>query len=401
MREKRLLTFQPGKIGNLTIKNRLVRSATFERMATDDGYVTEDIVELYKNLAGGGVGLIITGHTAVHPRGYSNPKMMRITGDDYIKGLRAVTSAVHKTADDCRIFLQLSHAGRQQVLPEFGDWAVAPSPVFDVLFQRTPRELKSEEIEEIAECFGEGVRRAKEAGFDGVQLHAAHGWLLSSFLSPRTNKRDDIWGGTTEKRAKLLLEILNRARQKVGLSFPLIVKMNTEDYLQGGMDLAEATRVAAILSKAGFAALETSGGMWETMIQKEKDLGWKPLPIPEARVGIKKKDQEAYFRTNAKEIKKVVQIPLILVGGIRSLSTVESILTEDGIDFCAMARPLIREPDLPSKWFQGKGRKKASCVSCNKCLPRPDRTLECRAGEKAGPSVLDNIPYFKKREVNG
>ncbi len=399
--ENALKASRPGKIGNVVIKNRLVRSATFEQMATDKGEVTDELVELYKRLASGGIGLIITSHTAVHPEGYSNPKQMRLVDDTYIQGLKRISGTIHEQGSGCKVFLQITHAGRQQIRPELSHLAVAPSAVFDVLFQRTPRKLTIEEIDRIIDCFADGIRRAREAGFDGVQLHAGHGWLLSSFLSPHTNRRNDAFGGSTLNRTRVFSEIYRRSRRKVGEDFPILVKMNTDDYVPGGMDLPEAARVAAILSDIGFAAIETSGGMWEALIRDEKDLGWKPLPIPEARVRIKPGKTEAYFWANAREMKKSVKAPIILVGGIRSLETVEAILAEGNIDFCSMSRPLIREPGLPHRWLHGRAKGPAKCISCNACLPRPGRGVECRVKEKAGIETVplsEMYPYFRNKE---
>ena len=392
--------FQPGVIGPMVIKNRLVRSATFEQGATDEGEVTDFLVGLYRDLAKGGVGLIVTGHAAVHPRGYGNPKMMRISDDRYVPGLSRIAKTVHDVGNECRVFLQLNHAGRQQARPELAKWAVAPSPIFDVLMQRTPRALSLEEIEEIVECFALGVLRAREAGFDGAELHSAHGWLLSSFLSPCTNKRSDAYGGATENRVRILVDIYRRSRRLAGDDFPILVKMNTEDFMPGGMDVEESKSVAALLAKAGFAALDMSGGMWVNLTRTEAELGWKPLPIPEARVGIRKKDEEAYFWSNARKIKQGLKLPFILVGGIRSPSKIEEILEEGSIDFCAMSRPFVREPDLPDRWRSQIPSRKAVCTSCNACLPLPGRPLECRFEEKeyaGGKHLLGMFPFFRKK----
>lgn len=397
---EKLRTFQTGKIGKLEIKNRLVRSATFEYMGTETGEVNDALVRLYRNLARGGVGLIITGFASVHPEAYCHPQQMRAHDDCYIEGLQKIPDAVHELDNGCRIFLQLNHTGRQQISPELADWAVGPSAVYDELFQRTPRELNPREIEEIIDCFAESIRRAKDARFDGVQLHVAHGWLLSTFISPRTNKRTDAYGGSTENRVRILDEIFKRARSIVGEAFPILVKLSSEDYLPGGMNLEEGKRVAERLSQIGFSALEISGGMWESMTRDEKELGWKPVPIPEARVGIKTKDQEAYFWANAREIRKVVETPLILVGGLRSLEIVEKVLGEGNVDFCSMSRPFIREPDFPNKWLAGEGKGETKCISCNRCLPRPERSLECRAGEEFDEKeALEIFPYFRNRKT--
>ena len=391
-----LRAFQPGKIGNLTIKNRLVRSATFEYMGTENGEVSDRLVDLYRNLAVGGVGLIVTGFASVHPHGYVHPQQMRIHNDSYIDGIRRISDVVHELDNGCRIFIQLNHTGRQQVSPELVSWAVAPSAVYDKLFLRTPRGLSLEEIEDIIDCFAEAIRRARDAGFDGVQLHAAYGWLLSSFLSPHTNRRSDAHGGTTENRTRIFSEIYRRVRSKVSKDYPIIVKLSTEDFLSGGMDLAEGKRVAAILARIGYTALEISAGMWEAMTRDEQELGWKPFPIPEARVGIDSRDKEAYFWNNAKEVRKVVDVPIILVGGIRSLDTIEEVLAEGSVDLCAMSRPLVKEPDLPNKWLTSVGELRAECISCNACLPHPGRSLGCRITEQPSEKeALEVFPYFR------
>ncbi len=395
---EKLKTFQPGRIGPLTLKNRLVRSATFEYMGTETGEVNTPLVNLYQNLAKGGVGLIITGFASVHPEAYLHPQQMRIHDDCFIDGLQRIPDAVHDLDNGCRILLQLNHPGRQQVSPELVDWVVAPSAVYDELFMRTPRELSYQEIEEIIICFAKSIKRAKDARFDGVQLHAGHGWLLSSFLSPRTNKRKDAYGGTTENRVRIFKEIFNLARNMVGDDFPILIKMSSKDYLPGGMNLDEGKRVAQQLSKIGFSALEISGGMWEAMTRDEKELGWKPVPLPEARVDILTKDQEAYFWEDAKAIQKVVETPIILVGGLRSLEIVEKVLEEGSVDFCSMARPFIREPDFPNKWLAGKEKGKSKCISCNLCMPAPEKFLECRVGQEHDEEeALEIFPYLKKR----
>jgi 2,4-dienoyl-CoA reductase-like NADH-dependent reductase (Old Yellow Enzyme family) len=182
----------------------------------------------------------------------------------------------------------------------------APSPVYDALFERTPRALAIEEINEITDKFAEAIRRAQEAEFDGVQIHAAHGYLLSSFLSPYTNKRDDQYGGSTENRVRILREIYEKAKKKVGKNFPILVKINTTDFLPGGMDIKEAGSSAEILEKIEFAAIETSGGMWEAVTQSQEELGWPPVILPESRTEIKSKDQEAYFLPSAKTLKESI-----------------------------------------------------------------------------------------------
>jgi len=352
----KLKVFEPKEMGGMVIKNRLVRSATHEGMASEDGSVTDKLVELYKTLAEGGVGLIITGYACVQPSGKSTPYMTGIDRDDLIPGLVRIAKTVHEYGDGCKIAIQLAHCGRQSYILEN---TVAPSAVYEPVVNKMPREMTIEEIEETTEAFAEAARRAKEAGFDAVQLHAAHGYLLSGFLSPYTNRRTDEYGGSTENRIKIVEDIYERAVEKVGKDFPMTIKMNVDDFLEGGINLNESKKIAERFSRLGFAAIETSGSMWETRTRN--------MNLASSRVKIRSKDEEAYFLPYAKEIKKVIDVPLFLVGGIRSLDLIERILAEGSADFVALCRPLIREPDLPNKWLKGIGGLTAECISCNAC----------------------------------
>ena len=176
-------------------------------------------------------------------------------------------------------------------------------------------------------------------------------------------------------------EIWESAAEKVDGDFPILVKLNTDDCLPGGIDADEAVKIAAELARIGYAAVETSGGTWEALTRSEEELGWKPIFVPEARVGIRTKEQEAYFWQNAKKMKRNVKIPLILVGGLKSIDKIEEILREGSVDFCAMARPLIRQPDLPNRWLRGIGGETAECKSCNACIDL-EKSLGCKAEKK-------------------
>ena len=403
------IVFTPARIGQLEIKNRLVRSATYENAATSKGEVSDFLVDLYRTLAKGGVGLIISGIAGVYSKALAPHLLMRADKDDFIASLRKIPQAVREAAPDCRVMLQLHHPGRQvihreniaKLMPLLPPALVAyiqkhpevmappaeavheveptaPSAVYDAAFGRTPRALTRDEIEEIIEAFAEGVRRGQEAGFDGVQLHAAHGWLLSSFLSPKTNQREDQYGGSTEDRTRIVEEIYQRARKKVGDRFPILIKFNTTDFLPGGTDLDEAVRVGKILAEVGFAALEASGGMWEACTRTKEELGWLPVVLPESRTGIETYDQEAYFLPGAKALKEKTNGTVILVGGLRSFGKIEEVLTSKGADFVSLSRPLIRQPDLPNRWRSGEGPEKAECISCNACLTIGSARLGCR-----------------------
>ncbi|MFX0145289.1 MAG: NADH:flavin oxidoreductase [Candidatus Hodarchaeota archaeon] len=360
----RKLYSKPKKIGGIELKNRFVRSATGERIASEDGRVTDDLIQFYKVLAEGGVGLIITGVTYVLSNGKSIPNQLAIDKDDLIPGLKNLTDAVHKYGENCKIAVQLHHSGRQSMVLENPP---APSVVIEPTFNVTPKEMTIMDIEDTVDAFAEAARRAKKADFDAIQLHAAHGYLLSQFLSPYTNKRTDRYGGSTENRIRIIEEIYKKTVDMVGKEFPILIKINVDDFLEGGIKLDESMKIAKKFSQMGFAAIETSGCMWEVILRTKKELGWHPAFNPEARTDINSKEKEAYHLPYAKEIKKVINVPLILVGGIRSLDVIEKILKEESADFIGLCRPLIREPDLPNKWLKGIGKTTCECISCNGC----------------------------------
>ena len=356
---------EPKEIGKILIKNRFVRSATYRRMAKEDGDISNELLEMYKTLAKGGVGLIITGYAYVQKRGIPFPGQLGADRDSLIPSLKKIAKIIHNNGDGCKVFLQLAHCGRQSY---FVDEIVAPSAVLEPITNRMPREMTIEEIEETVDAFAEASRRAMEANFHGVQLHSAHGYLLSEFLSPYTNRRTDKYGGNMNNRVRIFEEIYKKTTKLVGSDFPISIKMNADDFLEGGLKLDESKKIAETLSKIGYASIEVSGGMWEVLMRNKKDLGWQPAMIPESRLNINTREKEAYHRTYAREIKKLIDKPLILVGGIKSLDVIEELLTRGITDFVALSRPLIREPDLPNKWLKGTGENTCKCISCNGCV---------------------------------
>jgi 2,4-dienoyl-CoA reductase-like NADH-dependent reductase (Old Yellow Enzyme family) len=249
-----------------------------------------------------------------------------------------------------------------------GNKPVAPSAILEPMSNNMPREITKREIEQVVQSFADAGRRAMEAGFDAIQLHAAHGYLLSEFLSPYTNRRTDEYGGNTENRMRIVKNIYIETKKQVGKDFPIMIKMNVDDFLEGGITLTESKKISMGLSNIGFAAIETSGAMWEVVLRSKDELGWMPAMLPESRIDILSKEQEAYHLPYAKEIKKLINIPLILVGGLRSLEVAEDILQKGNADFIALCRPLIREPDLPNKWLKGEGKLVSKCISCNSCI---------------------------------
>jgi 2,4-dienoyl-CoA reductase-like NADH-dependent reductase (Old Yellow Enzyme family) len=346
------MLFEPFNLAGIKLKNRIVRSATYEKRADEDGFVTDSLIEFYRILTEGGSGLIITGNALVHPSGRTITQMLCIHSDIYINGLARLTEAVHELGGV--IFLQLVHGGRQS-LPILlgGEMPLAPSAVYDPSTKVMPRQMTDSEIWEMIDAFADASRRARLAGFDGVQIHGAHGYLISEFLSPHTNRREDYWGGDEERRFHFLEEVYKAMRGEVGDDFPLIIKMNADDMLDAGLKPQEALRIARRLEALGIDAIEVSGGMYES--------GKKT-----ARPDIIKPEDEAYFRDSSRLFKSFLNIPVILVGGIRSRSIMEDILQKGDADLVSLSRPLIREPDLPERMRMGKER--ADCISCNGCM---------------------------------
>ena len=254
----------------------------------------------------------------------------------------------------CRMVLQISHAGFFANPKLIGQTPLALSEVEG--FSKSPRRVMTEEeIGNIVGAFGQAARRAKDAGFDGVQIHAAHGYLLSQSLSPAFNKREDSYGGELKNRARFLMEVLREVRSVVGPDFPVLVKMNSEDCLEGGLTLEDSVHLGVMLQEGGIDAIELSGGTF---------LSGKLSP---SRSGITSEEREAYFREAARIFKEKINVPLILVGGNRSFEMAEQLLNDGYADYISMSRPFIREPGLIKRWASGDLRR-AACLSDNKCF---------------------------------
>jgi len=361
--------FSPRKIGNVRIKNRIIRSATSENMATREGQVTDQLIRVYTRLARGGTGLIITGGVAVHPSSTLTRCAPCLYDDAFLLGQKKLVEAVHEYSE-CKIAIQLVHTGRQTGNKKYQP--VAPSSIPDRIIKRVPRQLKVEEIEDIIKMFVDAGRKAYEIGYDAIQLHAAHGYLLSNFISPYSNKRTDEYGGDTKKRTKILVEIHNQLRDEVGKNFPIIIKLQTQDDVSEGLTLEEGKEITKIVADTGYDAIEPSGGGGESMIRES---GINGLP---SRV-IESPEDENYFLPTVCQIKPVVNgCPLILMGGVRNPLSAEKILREKIADFISMSRPFIYEPNLSNRW-ENDDTSPALCTSCNACYMSiiPMRTLHC------------------------
>jgi len=350
--KKKTGLFEETSINGMILKNRFVRSATWEAMAEDDGSCTQRLIDLMVELAYGEVGLLITGHAYVVKNGQAGPGQLGIYGEKHIPGLSRMVDSVHKAGS--RVVLQLAHAGCHAPYELTGVEAAGPSKMEDEK-GLICRELSLKEINEIIEIFGEGASRAKKAGFDGVQIHAAHGYLLSQFLSPYYNKRNDEYGGCTENRARIVMEVVECIRDSVGVEYPLLIKINSEDFVDGGLSQKEMVYIAAMLEKNGVDSIELSGGT---------PYSGKYRAFRKGRIG---SDDEPYYKDAAIRYKKEIDIPLMLVGGIRSYQAAESLVEEGITDYISLCRPLIREPRLILRWKSGF-RASSACLSDNLCL---------------------------------
>jgi 2,4-dienoyl-CoA reductase-like NADH-dependent reductase (Old Yellow Enzyme family) len=278
---------------------------------------------------------------------------MGIHTDAFSAEMRALTSAVHNQGG--KIAMQLVHVGGQTSTAIAGTRPVAPSAIATAQFPETPVELSREDIAELIALFSSSSARAREYGFDAVQLHASHGYLINQFLSPLTNRREDRYGGSVENRCRFLMEVYRGVRGAVGNEFPVLIKLNGADNLVGGLEPADALHAAKALDKAGIDAIEVSAG---TPSSGDRS------PV---RVGITSRELEAYNLPLAVLIKDAVNCPVMAVGGIRTFEVADGIIRRGEADYIAMSRPFIREPDLAMRWREGS-RERAKCISCNGCF---------------------------------
>lgn len=344
--------FDSSQIAGMRLSNRFVRSATWEGMAANDGAVTPKLIETMRGLAEGGVGLIISSHAFVRPEGQAGPWQLGVHRDEMVPGLKNLAEAVHAAGG--KIVMQLAHAGRFAPEPLTGKPVLVVSD-FEGITKSPHKEISTADIKELAGAFADAAARAKSAGFDGVQIHSAHGYLLSQFLSPIYNRRTDEYGGSIANRSRVHLEVLKAIRGAVGQDFPVLIKINCRDFADNGLSLEDSVQAASFLAGAGLNAIEVSGGMLN---------GGKLSP---SRAGINSEDKEAYFSQELTAFRKAVDIPLILVGGVRSLEVAERLTQSGQADYISMSRPFIREPGLVNRWKSGD-RRPAQCVSDNLCF---------------------------------
>ncbi len=347
--------FSPRKIGNIQIKNRIVRSATFMFMAEKYGYIGERLLKMYKDLAKGGTGLIITGAAAMDPSAAGGPYQVCLYDESHIPGHKKLVDLIHEY-DDTKVAIQLNHLGRLGYHPKYPNFAPSPIPYKGTGI--TPQELTTEEVKQFVKKFIDASIKAYESEYDIVQLHAAHGYFLNNFISPYTNIRSDEFGGSIQGRTKILIDIQNGIRDELGTKFPIIIKLQSQDYIPNGITEPEGIEIAKIIANAGFDGIEPSGGGSESAEFMKNSSPSKTIKNPE---------DENYFLPFAKELKPYMkESALILVGGIRNPLSAESVLKEGNADFISICRPLIYEPDLPARWESGD-LSPAKCISCNSC----------------------------------
>lgn len=381
--------FKEGKIGSLSLKNRIVMPPMGTNLASFEGDVTDQLIAYYEERAKGGTGLIIVEFTCVdyeYGKGFS--RQLRLDDDRSIPGMYRLTNAVHKYG--AKIFAQIHHAGRQSnSMLINGKQIVAPSSIPCKAVGEIPRELTTEEVKGLVNKFVQAALRAKQSRFDGVEIHGAHGYLVNQFLSPEANQRRDEYGGSFENRMRFLQEIILGIKNTCGEDFPLTVRLSVDEFIEGGMDLEQGKEIAQYLEKLGIDGIHVSCATYDS----QDKLIESPLFEQGWRVYL------------SEEIKKVVTIPVITVGSIREPQFVENILAEGKADFVAIGRGLIADPEWVKKTKEGREAEIRKCINCLHCIHSVMRnlhircSLNARAGRELEFKEVERIPAAEHRRV--
>ncbi|MFW2490223.1 NADH:flavin oxidoreductase [Clostridium chromiireducens] len=328
------------KLGNMTLKNRFIRSAIGDYAI--DGHLNEKIFETYENLAKGGVGTIITGFALVD-KAEKSASILAMYDDSFIEEYEKLTNKVHEHG--ANIVLQLVYTGSFAMGDVTGKTVLGASAVANLINGIVPKEMDIDEIKSVQKKFAQAALRAKKAGFDGIEIHGAHGFLLNQFITPYYNQRKDIYGGTIENRARMLVETYSAIRDAVGEEYPVFAKVNSTDGFEGGMTLDDCRYVCKELDRLGIDAIEVSGNWYQLSSSGKK---------------------ETYFKDEATVLAKDNKAVIIVTGYNREYEKMEQLLNTDGIEYFGMARPFISEPDLVNK-YEKENVKKVKCISCNAC----------------------------------
>lgn len=350
----RLLS-QPFTLRGTTIRNRLAKSAMSEALGERDGAPGPGLPVLYRRWAEGGLGLVITGNVMVDHRALGEPGNVVIEDDRHLDALRRWAQA--GTAGGTQLWMQLNHPGKQAprgLNRETVSPSAVPFPPQLARFFATPRELRTDEIEDIVQRFARAARVAQQAGFSGVQIHGAHGYLVSQFLSPKHNIRTDEWGGTPEKRRRFVLAVLAAMRAQVGPDFPIGIKLNSADFQRGGFTEEESLDTVRALEAAGIDLIEISGGTYEApamtgIRQQARGGSTGPGPVREST-----RQREAYFLEFAEKARAAVKVPLMVTGGFRTPQGMADALASGAVDFVGLARSLALEPDVGLRLLAGQ-----------------------------------------------
>jgi len=359
--------FSSFSIRTLEMQNRIVMPPMATYYATVQGFITERQVAYYVERAREGVGYITVEHTGILRQGKASPNMLLITTDKHASRIGGLIEAVHRVGG--KIIVQLNHAGRQTSSAVTGSPIVGPSPIPCPTRNEIPHELSVNEIEDIIEAFSKAAERVRKAGADGVEIHMAHGYLICSFLSPFSNKREDGYGGNIEGRSRFAGEVLNSVRNRLGPDFPIICRLSGDEYVEGGLRIEETKQMAKILEKKGADALHISACNAASAY-----LNHPPYYV-----------EEGVFVHLAQAIKSVVNIPVITVGRIRDPVMAEEVLREGKADLVSMGRALIADPHMPRKAREGHFEEIIPCISCNRCIQSIRKgSLQCAVNPETG-----------------
>ncbi len=333
--------FDKTKIKNMSLKNRFIRSATWEGLANYDGHINDELLKVYSDLAKGGVGLIITSYAYITKDEQPNKGMLGIYDDSFINDYKELVDTIHSHGSN--IMMQIVYGGSQTSYNTESRVILGPSAIPHLKTSITPKEMSKNDIAYIIESFANAAYRCKLAGFDGVQIHGAHGYLLSQFLDPYHNRRNDEYGGSIKNRSRIIFEIYKAIRFKVGDDYHIGIKINSSDFRESGATFEDCKYVIEKLDKLGIDSVEVSGGDFKSF------------------------KGESYFKEYASKLASIVSCPIMLVGGNRSINSMSDILNSTGIEYFSICRPLICEPDLINK-FKNNIDYKHKCVCCNHCM---------------------------------
>lgn len=379
--------FSPLDLGPLRLPNRMVMAAMDPSLADAEGRVTPAMVRHYRDRAAGGAGLIITGNVAVSPRGRLSPWMAMLADDAALEGFRGLCDAIHGVGG--RIFIQLSHAGRQTVSQFCGGQPLSASDLPCPVMRDPPRAMTEAEIDETLEAFAQAAGRAKAAGADGIEIHMAHGYLVCQFLSPYSNVRDDRWGGTPEGRVRFATALLARVRACVGPDFPVQCRISADERVAGGIEPALAAIYAEALVRAGATSLSVSACNYESY-----RYNMPAYYLPEATYASLAGGVRRHLAAAG------LSVPVVAVGRFRRPEICEATLAAEDADLVALGRALIADPDLPRHLAAGHAEAVRPCVACNRCAESVTQgPLRCLVNPEAGRPPEETQPARTPKDV--